>query len=188
MTQEEVAHLLAVVDLTWPTVPDRNAAPALRVVTWHDYLADASVLEARAAVRVFGLRADPFPPGPAAVAAQVMELRARTAGTQAPPVDTAYAMVMDQVRRVGWYRGEPSWPHPAITATVRALGWDELCHGDVMIVRAHFLRLYESAVREVAASAIATTVALSAGGPILSLDAFLAADDLPPALGTGPTA
>lgn len=185
VNDREVAQLLAIVDVTWPGAVDRSGVPAdVRVLTWSNYLRDATLDETIAAVRVCGLRRDRFPPGPGEVAGMVMDLRARAAGTSAPAAADAFAEVLAGVRRPGgWYSGPPEWSHPAIESVATAIGWDELCHGDVMIVRAHFMRLYEIAARETTTCAIEAIALASRGGPIRSLDAVL--DDAPPALGPG---
>lgn len=183
MNDRDVAQLLAAIDVTWPGAVDRSGAPVeLRVRVWSSYLADATIDEAIAAVQTFGLRQDQFPPGPGAVAGVVMDLRQRAAGGSAPAAADAYAEVLDAVRRRGWYVGPPAWSHPTVASIVAAIGWDELCHGDVMVVRAHFLKLYDATVRDAAQRTVAAVVTRSIGGPIRSLDAVL---DERPALGSG---
>lgn len=59
--------------------------------------------------------------------------------------DQAWAEVLQQVRRVGYY-GVPVWSHPAVADAVAALGWQTLCTSDNQEAdRAHFMRFYERA-------------------------------------------
>ncbi len=61
-----------------------------------------------------------------------------------PTAVEAWAEVMKAFEFVGYY-GIPQWSHPAITKTVDAMGWQNLCLSEnAMADRAHFMRLYET--------------------------------------------
>lgn len=152
MTQREVRDLIALVIHLWPSVPYRNDEHAPLIVSWHLVLTDVALTEATLIVRDAARDGQPFPPTPGAIAKQVLDARDRAAGTLAPDADEAWAEVQRGVSSHGYVNGQPQWSHPAIGAVVSAITWRELClstMGDV--VRAHFLRLYEAAVRRVVA-------------------------------------
>jgi hypothetical protein len=76
--------------------------------------------------------------------AEIRRAAAEITAGHLPDGDQAWADVLAQIRRVGW-TGRPSWSHPAIADTVRAMGWRELCASTNQIAdRAHFLKLYDA--------------------------------------------
>jgi len=61
----------------------------------------------------------------------------------APLAVEAWAEVIEQVHRIGYY-GIPKFTHERIEQTVRAIGWVTLCNSEeIAIERAHFLKCYE---------------------------------------------
>jgi hypothetical protein len=78
----------------------------------------------------------------------IAELRQATAiitTGRLPDPDEAWAEVMQQLRAVG-HSGQPTFTDSAIAATVRAMGWLELCASTNQVAdRAHFLKLYGTA-------------------------------------------
>lgn len=107
-------------------------------------LADIPV-ELGAAAVAHWLATEEFFPSPAKFRALCAEL----SGTLAPDVDTAWAEVRSEIRRVGAHR-QPRWSHQAIAEAVRAIGWDTLCMStDAAIDRAHFNRYFTAAAKRV---------------------------------------
>jgi len=148
VTPREVRNLIAAVVHAWPTVPYRNDEPGPLIVTWHAILADVEYAEAEAVVIAHARQGEPFPPAPGVIARAVLDARDRQAGVDAPDVDAAWREVQDGVRSRGLAAGPPDWSHPAVAAAVSSLGWRDLCLStNPDVTRAHFLRLYESAVR-----------------------------------------
>ncbi len=148
MNHQETAGLIATVHRLWPTVPFQADAGREMVRSWQVVLADIPIEAAEALLVNIARSGASFPPPPGQIAAQVLATRDDLAGFTAPTADDAWAEVLRLVQSHGWYRGMPTvWSHPAVEQVARSLGWDELCHGDPMVVRAHFLRLYPEAVR-----------------------------------------
>lgn len=55
----------------------------------------------------------------------------------------AWSLVRGAIREVGWYK-PPRFSSPALSQTVAALGWRELCaNANPEAMRAHFFRLFE---------------------------------------------
>jgi hypothetical protein len=153
MTHQETNALIVAITQLWPTVPFQADHGPGMVKVWQAVLADVPADAAQTVTIDHARRGDPFPPTPGAIAAAVHQLAARITGTGTPTADEAWATVQAQVSRRGWYQGAPddtAW-HPAVAAVVRAIGWAELCHGDTMVVRAHFLKLYPDAAARVTA-------------------------------------
>lgn len=182
MNQQETAAVIEAVHQLWPTVPFQARIGADTVRVWQLVLADIPFLAAEALILARSRRGDPFPPPPGEIARTVIDARRDLDGSAAPDPDQAWAEISVQVRRVGWYRGAGScvWSHPAVAAVVAALGWDELCHGDVMVMRAHFMRLYTPAVDRVERQRRTVETIAAVGGT--TFEALLPAADL--ALGT----
>lgn len=97
-----------------------------------------------AAIEQFSLEGREFAPPLGLVARRAHELLAGVNGTAVPDGHQAIAEVYEWIRKVGVY-GTPEWSHPAIPATIEALGgWEATCGDDNPEAwRAHFLRLYE---------------------------------------------
>jgi hypothetical protein len=148
VNDQETASLLATVQRLWPTVPFQTKVDAAMVRAWQVVLADIPHTAAEALLVNTARAGAAFPPPPGQIAEQVIATRDDLTGSTAPTPDDAWGEVLAVVQRRGWYRGMPeSWSHPAVEQVARSLGWDELCHGDPMVVRAHFLRLYPEAAR-----------------------------------------
>lgn len=104
-------------------------------------------LDARAvaaSIEQFSLEGREFAPPLGLVARRAHELTARARGESVPDAQQALGEVQDRIRRVGVY-GTPEWSHPAVEATVDAMGgWLAVCRSDnPEAFRAHFLRLYD---------------------------------------------
>jgi hypothetical protein len=79
--------------------------------------------------------------------AEVRQATAEITGGHLPDGDEAWGEVQRQIKQTGYY-GKPRFSHPAIAATVRAMGWQELCASENQVAdRAHFLTLYGTARR-----------------------------------------
>lgn len=148
MNQREVATLIAVVIHLWPTVPWRNDEPGPLAITWHSVLADVTFDEAHAVVVDVARTGAQFPPTPGTIAKTVLDGRDRAAGRMVPDADEAWAEVQHAVATVGFYAGPPAWSHPAVEGCVAAITWRELCLStNADTLRAHFLRMYDTAAR-----------------------------------------
>lgn len=171
MTHQEVNSLIQAIHALWPTVPFQATHGSDMVRVWQLVLRDVTLEAAEVVVVDLARSGDRFPPTPGVIVEAVARLTATVGGTSAPDPAEAWATVLDAVRVRGWYRGAPDDWHPAIGSVVAALGWDEICHGDAMVVRAHFLRLYPEAVRraETTSRQAATFAALGIGDSMFAL-------------------
>lgn len=150
MNAQETGLLLRTVHQLWPTVPFQTETGPKMIAVWQSVLADIPLGAAEAIVIHHARRGTPFPPSPGQIAYDVLSTKDRLHGTGAPDTDEAWAEVLSAVQSLGYYNGPPAqWSHPAVAAVVRSFGWEELCHGDLMITRAHFVKLYPDAARRV---------------------------------------
>lgn len=143
MNARDVGSLVSTIQRLWPTSTFTATVDAALVRTWAVVLADVPLEAAEAMVAARARAGDTFPPPPGTIAHDVLHTIARMNGDAAPDPDQAWDEVQSAIARRGWYEGAPlSWSHPAVGAAAQAIGWNELCHGDTMITRAHFLKLY----------------------------------------------
>lgn len=159
MNHADVEQLLRAVHRLWPTVPMQAPIDADTVRVWQIVLADIPIAGGEAVVVNCARAGDRFPPTPGAIASAYHDVVDRHRGQAVPDVDEAWLEVSTAVQRLGWYSGPPaSWSHSAVAAAAAAMTWRELCHGDTMVVRAHFVRIYPAiASRTVAAVVLERT-------------------------------
>ncbi len=82
-----------------------------------------------------------FAPPIGVLAEAIAVNRMKRAGQYLAP-EEAWALVQDQIRRVGFYRN-PKFDHPALTRAVEALDWQDICSNDnVEATRAHLMRVF----------------------------------------------
>lgn len=58
-----------------------------------------------------------------------------------PDAAQAWGAALAEVHHAGW-AGTPTFSHPAVSETVRLMGWRSICEQDEVAARAHFVRLY----------------------------------------------
>lgn len=145
MNDREAATLIGACSQLWPNVPMQAQYGPTMIRLWAAVLTDVTIDEAERAVVAHSRSGAQFPPAPGEIARLALDARASASGDLTPDADEAWAEIMAAVSSRGWYRGAPdTWSHPAVAAAVVALGWDEICHGDAMITRAHFVRMFPS--------------------------------------------
>lgn len=143
MTERDVAALVATIQRLWPTSTFTAAVDHDLISTWAIVLADVPFVAAQALLADRSRSGVKFPPAPGEIAHDVLHAIARATGNAAPDADEAWDEVLGMVASRGRYEGPPErWSHPAVAAAVRGIGWTELCNGDPMISRAHFLKMY----------------------------------------------
>lgn len=150
MNHQETRNLIAFVIHAWPSVPWRNDDSKPLIAAWQTVLADIELSEATAVLVGVARAGAEFPPTPGVLAKAVLDMRDVRSGRRAPDPDEAWAEIQRAISSHGYMNGPPDWSHPAVDAVVSALTWRELCLGtnhDTM--RAHFLRLYTTAVERV---------------------------------------
>lgn len=180
MNHQEVETLVRAMHRLWPTVPMQAPVDAALVRLWQLVLADIPIDGAELVLVTRSRAGDVFPPKPGEIVRWYHWLSDRAAGVAAPDVDEAWTEVRRVVGRLGWTQGPPSsWSHPAVAAAVAAIGWRELCHGDEMVVRAHFMKLYPTVQQRVETHAtvertfgvLGPAVAAALPGLVKSIDA-----------------
>jgi hypothetical protein len=150
VTRRDVAKLLAFATAAIPSV---QITPAT-VEAWWAILGDLDADVAMAALRrVLAVQEIPALPAPGAIRKAAAELiRPRL-----PSPEEAWAMVLEAVRRHGYY--DPpgvdwDFEHDAIRRAVAAIGWDTICLSeDIGVERAHFWRIYAAMAESVAEEA-----------------------------------
>lgn len=92
-----------------------------------------------------------FAPSAGEIRGEAVRLHAKASGV--PSASDAWGEVVAQMRLTGSYR-RPTFTHPLVEKIVERFGWRTLCQSDNTIAdRAHFLKLYESALHDAEADA-----------------------------------
>lgn len=177
MTHQEVEILVRAMTKLWPTVPFQAAVDADLIRLWQLVLIDVPLSGAELVLVTRARAGDRFPPTPGDIVRWHHWMLDRT-----PDVDEAWTEVRRAVSRVGWHAGPPTdWSHPAVRAAATAIGWTELCHGEEMVVRAHFFRLYPTVQTRVEHQATAArtmgALGIDTSGVVKSLTAGDPDDD-----------
>lgn len=139
MTLDELHMCFAMVSAAWPHSKPMPETFALG----QRLLSPLDVRAVTAAIEQFSLEGREFAPPLGLVAKRAHELAAKAAGEGIPDPQEALAEVYQRIQRGGFY-STPEWSHPAIGATVEAMGgWEATCLDEnPEAFRAHFLRLY----------------------------------------------
>lgn len=129
----------------WPrtfVVPQTENEMDIAIQVWLDVLGDFEPELVRAAMAGW---ADHWPPTPNELRGVVLERRDLESGVVPPPsADAAWLEF-----KTG-YRFDDDWSHPAVAATARSLGckaFGNSPEADEMAWRAHFIKLYDVAVK-----------------------------------------
>lgn len=158
MTRDESARLLSLMLGGFPSAATRIDSVALKAMQalWGALLESASYADGKAAVlRLCATRK--FLP---TISELLAEINAAHVGPRRSGLE-AWGDVMRAVSRFGAYR-DPEFTDPHVTATVRAMGWQEICASENQVAdRARFVDAYEQIS---ARGEIAATAALALGG------------------------
>lgn len=144
MNKREYATVCALLGALWP----QHKWSVETIKAGERILLDLPADDVLAAVEMLAAEGERFAPNPGQVRKTAVEMATIAAGSDMPDADEALGEVYEAIARVGHY-GTPEWSHEAIGATVDALGgWQEaVCHHEnTEAFRAHFLKLYASAV------------------------------------------
>ena len=152
MTRHEAAQIIAALASAFPAFSPARETVAVYV----EALSDLDYADTVAATHDLIRLEDRFP--------SVAAIRRRVghrAGLLAPTAAQAWDEVNRQAADGGRSR-VPSWTHPAVAETVRAVGWFSLCSStNPETMRAQFLRLYDDTRRRHDESAMITPGALT---------------------------
>lgn len=150
MKKTEVVKLITVTATLWPTFrgPQTDDEMDLAVETWRAVLDDVPPDLAVAAVHALATSGREFAPPVGVIRQKAVQLVAAAIGQMAPSVDEAWAEVRQKASELGYMNGPPAeWSHRAVDDAVAAIGWREICHStNPEALRAHFMKLYGSAV------------------------------------------
>lgn len=134
MNRHEAAQIVAALASAFPAFPPARETVAVYV----EALADLDYAATAEATRDLIRLEERFP--------SVATIRRRVgirAGLLSPTAAQAWEEVNGQASDGGRTR-VPTWSHPAITETIRAVGWFQFCAStNPEAMRAQFLRLYE---------------------------------------------
>ena len=151
MNRHEAAQIVAALASAFPAFPPARETVAVYV----EALADLDHAATVEATRDLIMLEERFP--------SVATIRRRVghrAGLLAPTAAQAWEEVNAQASDGGRSR-VPSWTHPAVAETVRAVGWFSLCSStNPETMRAQFLRLYDDNRRRHDDDLMVTTGAL----------------------------
>lgn len=135
MNLQETYALFAMMTAVHPNHPATDETARV----YAELLADVSFADAATGVKHL-LKTSSFFPKPA----EIIEA-AKSEATGLPDPSTAWAQVERAMLKSGYY-GRPSWSHPAIHATIRAMGgWQEVCRSeDVDKLKRRFTSQYKT--------------------------------------------
>jgi hypothetical protein len=136
MVDAEVATLITLMAQYWPSFAPKD--PDAAIEAWLRMLSDVEPEVAFAAVDQLGAEGREFAPSPGQVRLAAVSLREPSI----PGPDEAWEEIRKGIATTGRYKPPPAWSHPAIAAVVSSIGWQQLCAGEEMILRAHILKLY----------------------------------------------
>ncbi len=194
MTESHVIELMGLLSIYWPhwRGPLSEHETATWAQNWLRLLGDLDADVVTAALDSLAAENREHPPPPGIVRARAVAL---AAGDAAPDVDEAWSEVQAEIARVGWTgdldpRRKPRFSHPAIEPAVKDIGWQALCEStNAMADRAHFLKLYGTAVGRANADALTPPAVRALADALALRDAPEDAPDPPSAevIPLGPT-
>ncbi len=138
MTREKVIDLLNMIVLEF----DGFAVDGNVLNLWHELLADIPDDIGMAAGKVVMLKAT-FRP-------RVAEIRQAALALLRPETtmdnSQAWGLVLQAIRRFGKSQREKAFASlpPAVASAAKRFGWNDLCDGEEMVNRAHFLKMFDS--------------------------------------------
>lgn len=169
MQSDEIPQLLLYATKLWPrtfVAPQNEDELAVTQLVWMDALGDIDAEVLRAAMLSWS---DHWPPTPMELRGAALDQRALEAGHRgAPGADEAWKEFRTN------YRVDDDWSHPAVAAAARSLGckaYGNSSESDEMAWRAHFIKLYEVAVKRhrTDTSPLPPLLARRAEGPLKEL-------------------
>lgn len=145
MQRTDVQELMVYAMQLWPrtfVVPQNEDELAMAEVVWMDVLGGLEAELIRAAMVRWN---DHWPPSPKELFAMACDQASIENGIEPPPgIEDAWNEF-----RTNW-RWDDEWSHPAVEAAAHSLGCKDFGQSpiaDLMAWRAHFIKLYESAVQ-----------------------------------------
>lgn len=162
MTRADLIRLVGVVRALWPswtTAPTTRDDMEVTVSAWSALLGELDTRLVVAAVEQLSAAGGEFPPPVGQIRRTAIMLAAHATGDVPPSAADAWAEARDAAARRGYQAGPPpeGWSHPVVAATVRGIGWHDLCRSTQEgIVRAHFLRMYAELVEQHATVLVST--------------------------------
>lgn len=128
----------------WPYPAEDDDVAVVDMTLWHEMLDDLNVATVSAAMVSLANR-EKFPPI-GLIRDTAVKLQNQLDGVPpVPDVDEAWNVVYSAITTAGRYN-QPKWedwPHPAIAATVRGIGWLEICGSENLdVLRGQFDRHY----------------------------------------------
>lgn len=163
MDKRETAGILALLSSAYPYAKVTKETAAM----FHEVWKDLSFVECQRAVGTVIRTSEMFPS-----AAQIRKEVMRQMGVMSSSSAEAWSEVMNQVREIGRY-GRPKFSSQAVTDTVLALGWREICDSENQgVLRAHFFKMYDKMAEEHDRTALLSSVGeLGSGNATNSLEA-----------------
>jgi hypothetical protein len=142
-TREDIKKIVGFMILAFPNYhPDLTEDQTNAIDVYTDLLGDLDANTLKLAVR--SACAEPgraFAPSAGEIRGMVVALQIKASG--APTAGEAWGEVMRLMTTVGCHGGTPDYSHPLIKKAVQAIGIENIgMSEDVMVERAHFLKIY----------------------------------------------
>ena len=139
MTKAETARLLAIMTAAWP----RFEVDDVKVQIWHDMLTDVPYEIAVMALKKL-IAENIHPPS-------IAEMRRAVFEVTTPPQErldaaSAWGEGVRAVELYGWPQPQAALASlsPRTRRVAEMIGWQEICSGNPDVVRAQFMRMYET--------------------------------------------
>jgi hypothetical protein len=142
-TREEIKAILGYLVMAYPNFKPDFTSPINTLDVYYDILKDISEDELKLAVRSCVAGPSAFAPSPGEIRSKVTGLHVKASGV--PSAGEAWEEVMRKMVSGGCHNGTPEYSHPLIRKAVQAIGIVNIgMSEDVMVERAHFLKIYAS--------------------------------------------
>jgi hypothetical protein len=142
-TREDIKNIIAYMALAFHNFHPDVSSPMNSVDVLYDLLGDLSADTLKTAVK--SCCAEPgraFAPSAGEIRGMAVKLHVRAAGV--PTAGEAWEEVLRYIADHGSHNGTPEFSNPIITKAVRAIGLVNIgMSEDVMVERAHFLKIYD---------------------------------------------
>lgn len=141
-TLSDIKAIIGYLVMAFPNFhPDLTSQPINALDTYFDILQDIPAEELKLAVRSCVADGREFAPLPGVIRAKVTELHVKASGV--PAAGEAWQEVMKVITDQGCHNGTPEFSNPLIKKAVEAIGIVNIgMSEDVMVERAHFLKIY----------------------------------------------
>lgn len=153
MTNDEVAQILAIIKIAYPS----STESVEKLDLWHALINDIPFADAKKAL-YYVLNTNKFEPKPA-------DIRGAVSSIQTSNMPTAEQAWGEVLRKANIYANHIEWSHPFIAEAVRTIGLATICESETIgVERAHFFRAYENLAARKSQNSLLQKLGISCAG------------------------